>query len=64
LVKQQEEISLDAKLIANALMDKPDNVLFKRLQYYIQKTYEAFPLVKLEDNALLLRDDSEYIPDD
>ena len=67
LLENQNQISTDARVVAEKIVEakqhKPTD-LVNKLAYYIQKTYDAFPMVKREDYALLLKDHKEYIPDD
>jgi len=67
LLENQNQISTDARVIAEKIVEAKQNQpsdLVNKLAYYIQKTYDAFPMVKREDYALLLKDHKEYIPDD
>ena len=67
LLENQNQISTDARVVAEKIVEAKQNKpsdLVNKLAYYIQKTYDAFPIVKREDYALLLKDHKEYIPDD
>ena len=67
LLENQKQISTDARIVAEKIVEAKQNQpsdLVNKLAYYIQKTYDAFPMVKREDYALLLKDHKEYIPDD